>query len=195
MKKFTYLAIALSALFLTSCDDEDGFYNEKYIDVPNLVQVEAQDVYQVGDNMYIFADFSRYLDEPGFSTPLDIFQTTSGAQGFVFSYTFEREVSPGVWQPVSTTAQEMDVINGSVQAGSFVLATAVYDASDESYEYYAGFPLDVVGNYRISFGVNSDSTNEIELRSKTQGNNLFLNIISDTSQLDNSGFYHFTVTN
>lgn len=193
MKKLTYLALAFSVAFFTSCDDEDGFYNEKYIDVPNLITVDVQPAYSVGDYLYVQADFSRYLNEPGQETPLDIYQTTSGANGFVFSYTLEKESAPGTWQPVETSVEALDITNGTAQAGSFVLATAVYDTTDETYEYNAGFPLLSAGNYRLSFGVNSDSNTEIELRSKSQANKLFLNIISDTDQLTGGGYYEFTV--
>ncbi|MBD3580976.1 hypothetical protein [Flavobacterium selenitireducens] len=193
MKKFGYFALALSALFFSSCDDEDGFYNEKYIDVPNLVTVENQDVYLVGEFIYISADISRYQAEPGFATPLDLFETTSGATGFRFSYIVERETSAGVWQEVTVTAAQMLIDKGSVQASSYVLGTAQYDSSDESYEYRVGYPLTSAGNYRISFGVNSDAANLVELRSLTQGNNLFLNINSATTQLNPQGFYTFTV--
>lgn len=193
MKKLGYFALALSAVFFSSCDDEDGFYNEKYIDVPNLVQVEEQDVYLVGDFIYISADFSRYQAEPGFATPLDLFETTSAATGFRFSYIVEKELSAGVWQAVNTTNAQMIIDEGSVQASSYVLGTAVYNSSDESYEYNVGYPLLSAGNYRISFGVNSDATSRIELRSQTRGNNLFLNINSATTQLNPQGFYTFTV--
>lgn len=193
MKKLRYFALAACALFLTSCDDEDGFYNEKYVDIPNLVQIEQQDVYEAGDYLYVSADFSRFQNEPGFNTPLDLYRTTSGAAGFVFTYRFEKQNPDGQWVPVSTTTAGMLPVDGTVQASDFVLATATYNATDESYEFRAGFPLSQTGNYRLSFGVNSDSTNEIELRSRTQGNNLFLNIISDTNQLNGQGFYTFTV--
>jgi len=193
MKKLHYIAMAVSVLFLSSCDDEDGFYNEKYIAVPNLVAVQDQDVYLVGEHLFVAADFSRYQIEPGFASPLDLYQTTSGATGFRFSYIMEREITPGSWQAVSTTAQQMIINSGSVQASGYVLGTATYNAADESYEYEVGFPLAAAGNYRLSFGVNSDATNSIELRSLTQSNQLFLNINSATQQLNASGFYRFTV--
>lgn len=193
MKKISLLAIVLSSLFFTGCDDEDGFYNEKYVDTATLVTIDTQTEYAVGDFLYVSADFSRYLSEPGQSNPLDIYRTTSGAPGFVFSYLVEKESTPGVWTPVETTQNELNIVTGSAQAGGFVLGTAVYDATDESYEYQIGFPLESAGNYRISFGVNSTATNEIELRSQSPANKLFLNLISDTTQLNAAGFYTFTV--
>ncbi|RZJ67306.1 MAG: hypothetical protein EOO50_06060 [Flavobacterium sp.] len=191
MKKIKYFAFALSALLLTGCDDEDGFYNEKYVDVANLVSISTQPSYSVGEYIYVQADFSRYLEEPGQTTDLDIFTTTSGAPGFVFSYIIEKE-NGGVWTAVESTTNTLNIIDGTAQTGGFILATAVYDATDESYEYNIGFQLATAGNYRISFGVNSSSTNEIELRSKSPANKLFLNLISDTTQL-NGGYYTFTV--
>jgi len=193
MKKLRYFALGIAALLISSCDDEDGFYNEKYVDAVNLVEIAAEPDYAVGDYIYVTADISRYLAEPGFDTPLDIYLTTNGARGFVFSYILEKETSAGVWQSVNSTEETMIINAGTVQAGPYVLATAAYNAANERYQFNAGIPLATAGNYRLSFGVNSDATNEIELRSRTQGNNLFLNIISDTNQLNNQGYYTFTV--
>ncbi|RZJ72783.1 hypothetical protein [Flavobacterium sp.] len=192
-KKFTYIALAFSSLFMASCDDEDGFYNEKYANTGELVTIDIQPTYAVGDFLYVDADFGRYQSEEGFPQLLDIYETTSGAPGFVFTYLMEKESSPGIWTPVSTTLQQLQVNSGTAQAGNFVLGTALYNASDETYEYNVGYPLTSAGNYRLSFGVNSDSANKIELRSKTQGNKLFLNLISSTTQLTGGGFYTFTV--
>ena len=193
MKNLRYFAIAAAAMLFSSCDDEDGFYNETYIDLANLVQIEAEPSYSVGDYLTVRTDFSRFQPEPGFETPLDIYETTSGAPGFLFSYMLEKETSPGVWQPLELTGAQVEVFDGSVQLASYILATAAYDASDETYEYNAGILLSSTGNYRLSFGLNSDSTNKIELRSRTQGNNLFLNINSTTTQLNGQGYYTFTV--
>ncbi len=193
MKKFTYIALAFSALFLSACDDEDGFYNEKYANTGELVTIDIQPAYSVGELLYVEADFGRNLPEEGFPQLLDIYETTSGAPGFVFSYILEKETSAGVWQAVSINSNQLVIGAGSAQASSYVLGTAAYNPVDETYEYSVGYPLTSAGNYRLSFGVNSDSRNKIELRSRTQGNNLFLNLISSTTQLDGSGFYTFTV--
>lgn len=196
MKKIRYTLFALtaSAVLLMSCDgNDDGFYNEKYVDVPNLISIDAQPTYAIGDYLYVQSDFSRLLNEPGQPTPLDIFQTTGGAQGFVFTYTLEKQSGADAWSPVLIEPEMLDIVEGTAEASFFVLAHAIYNPLDETYQYNVGLPLLAAGQYRLSFGVNSDSNNQIELRSESEDNNLSLNIISSTSQLNGAGFYLFTV--
>jgi hypothetical protein len=195
MKKIQYfLCVLFAAALLAGCDnDDDGFYNEKYINAANLVSIDIQPSYTVGGYLFVKADFSNIIAEAGQVTPLDIYQTTHGATGFVFTYTLEKQIDGTTWAPVTIETSQLNVIKGSAQSGAFVLAKALYNASDLTYEYNVGLPLLAVGQYRLSFGVNSDSNTEIELRSDTQGNNLFLNIISTTAQLDSAGYYTFSV--
>ena len=84
MKKLHYIALAISALVFTGCDDEDGFYNEKYIDTGELITVDTQPTFAVGDFLYVDADFSRYVPEQGQSSDLDVFQTTMALWAFSF---------------------------------------------------------------------------------------------------------------
>ncbi len=192
-RSLSFLAFAAILFFQSSCEDEDGFYNERYLDTDELVTIIEQPDYNVGQNIYVSADFPAIIDEPGQTTPLDLFASSGGAQAFTFSYTLEKETTPQNWTPVEISTSQLDVVNGSAVSGSFVLADAEYNSSDESYEYYVGLPLASSGNYRLSFGVNSDATDKIELRSKSSGNELFLNLISSNSQLNQQGYYTFTV--
>lgn len=187
---------ALAACFyaFTSCDDEeDGFYNERYMETTQLVEIQTQPGYSVGDYLFVTADISRYLQEIGQPDPLDIFTTTGGAEEFTFTYRLEKRQSDDTFQPVVLETNDLEIISGTAQSTDFVVANAVYNTLLETYVYHVGMPLLEPGQYRFSYGVNSDAVDKVELRSRSQGNNLNLNIISHTTQLNNQGFYTFTV--
>lgn len=191
MKKLQYIVLFAVALLVSNCDtNDDGFYNNVFVDVPNLVAIDAHpSTYTVGEKLYISADFSRYLSDGAL---LDVFQTT-GATQFAFSYVIEKQTSASTWDVVSVNDSQLDIVKGSAQNGSYVYGICEYNTVDETYEYRVGFPLLSTGTYRLSFGYNSSSTTEVELRSLSPATRLILNINSSISGLDASGFYHFTV--
>lgn len=191
MKKIQYIVLIVVAFLVSNCDsNDDGFYNNVFVDVPNLVAIDAHPTtYTVGEKLYISADFSRYLSDGAL---LDIFQTT-GATQFAFSYVIEKQTTANTWDVVSVNDSQLDIVKGSAQNGSYVYGICNYNSADETYEYRVGFPLLSAGTYRLSFGYNSSSTTEVELRSLSPATRLILNINSSISGLDASGFYHFTV--
>ncbi len=192
MKKLHYIVLIAVACLTASCDtDDDGFYNNVFVDVPNLVVMDAHPTtYSVGEKLFITADFSRYLDE-GANT-LDVFQTT-GATEFAFSYVIEKQLSATEWEVVTVSDSQLDIVRGNAQNGSYVYAIAEYNAANEMYEYRMGFPLLSAGTYRLSYGYNSDSLNSVELRSLSPATRLILNINSAVSGLDSNAYYNFTV--
>ena len=179
------------AILVSNCDtDDDGFYNNVFVDVPNLVTIDPHaPTYTVGEKLYVSADFSRYLSDGAL---LDIFQTT-GATQFAFSYVIEKQVDVTNWEVVTVNDSQLDIIKGDAQNGSYVYGICEYNTTDETYEYRVGFPLLSAGTYRMSFGYNSDSLDRVELRSLSPATRLFLNISSAISGLDGNGFYNFSV--
>ena len=191
MKKIHYIVLIVMALLVSNCDtNDDGFYNNVFVDIPNLVSIEAHSsTYTVGEKLYIDADFSRYLSDGAL---LDIYQTT-GATQFAFSYVIEKQISTTEWEVVTVNDSQLDIVKGDAQNGSYVYGICEYNATDESYEYRVGFPLLTAGNYRMSFGYNSDSPDTVELRSLSPSTRLILNINSLITVLDANGYYNFTV--
>lgn len=191
MKKLHYIILIAVAFLVADCDtNDDGFYNNVFADIPNLVAIEAHpSTYTVGEKLYINADFSRYLSDGAL---LDIYQTT-GATEFAFSYVIEKQINASTWEVVSVSDSQLDIVKGNAQNGSYVYGICEYNTVDQTYEYRVGFPLLTAGTYRLSFGYNSDSTNEVELRSLSPATRLILNINSVVSGLDTGGYYHFTV--
>lgn len=176
-----------------ACDtNDDGFYNEVYVDIPNLVTVQSMPITS-GQHLYVSATFSRFLVEPGHSSPLDIYETTGGAPGFSFTYVLEKKQGPE-WQPVQVSPNMLDVQDGSLEANPFFLiAHSEYRAETEMYRYNIGIQLETPGEYRLHFNADADPKRQAELRSESVGNNLKLNISSTVEQLDVNGFYSFTV--
>lgn len=192
MKKLHYILLITVGLLVSNCDtNDDGFYNNVYTTIPNLVVMDAHPTtYNVGENLYITADFSRYLNEG--STILDAYETT-GATDFTFSYLIEKQDGSGNWQSVSVNDNQLDVVRGTAQNNPYVLGTCEYNAVNEMYEYRVGFPLLTAGTYRLSYGYNSSAVDVVEMRSSSPPKRLVLNINSVLSGVDSEGFYHFTV--
>ena len=190
MKKLHYIVLFAVSILVSNCDtNDDGFYNNVFVDIPNLVALDAHaTTYTVGEKLYISADFSRYLSDGAL---LDIFKTT-GATEFTFSYVIEKQVG-AIWEVVSVNDSQLDIVKGNAQNGAYVYGICEYNTVDETYEYRVGFPLLTTGNYRLSYGYNSDSNNSVELRSESPATRLILNINSVVSGLNASGYYNFTV--
>lgn len=192
MKKIQYILLITVAILVSNCDtDDDGFYNNVFVDVPNLVAIDPHSSnYAVGEKLYVSADFSRYLPN-GIGT-LDTFHTT-GATEFAFSYVIEKQINAMTWEVVTVNDSQLDIVKGDAQNGSYVYGICIYNPADESYEYRVGFPLLSAGTYRLSFGYNSDSLDSVELRSVSPATRLILNIDSEITGLNSDGFYTFTV--
>ena len=191
MKKIHYILLIAVAFLVSNCDtNDDGFYNNVFVDIPNLVSIEAHSsTYTVGEKLYIDADFSRYLSDGAL---LDIYKTTVATQ-FAFSYVIEKQISATEWEVVTVNDSQLEIVKGDAQNGSYVYGICEYNATDESYEYRVGFPLFTAGTYRMSFGYNSDSKDTVELRSLSPATRLILNINSLITGLDANGYYNFTV--
>lgn len=190
MKKLHYILLIAVALLVSNCDtNDDGFYNNVFVDIPNLVAIEAHPpTYTVGEKLYVDADFSRYLSDGAL---LDIYQST-GATQFAFSYIIEKQVGTA-WEVVSVNDNQLDIVKGNAQNGSYVYGICEYNTVDQTYEYRVGFPLLSAGTYRLSFGYNSDSLNKVELRSLSPATRIIMNINSLVTGLDANGYYNFTV--
>lgn len=195
MKKLQYLFYGAMATILMAadCSNKDSeFYNDVYINAPELVDVEQQGTFNTGDIIWVNTNnFSRFLNEQGQSTPVDVYKTSGGAVTFTFSYLLEKENTSGAWDliPVDNLVQS-DL--GNTFGGDFVLAQAIYDAASQQYEYRGGIRLQTAGRYRLSFGYNNGVTSNVVLTSDSINNNLFVNISSYCSDVA-SGYYYFTV--
>lgn len=195
MKKIHYLALLLLALLVSNCDtNDDGFYLNKFMDASGLVTIAPHSsTYALNEKLYVKVNIPRLLPEAGQSNLLDIV-TTTGAEQFTFSYIIEKQNGSN-WDVVSVNDSSLDIIKGAAINGAFVYGGCNYNTSSQSYEYEVGFPLENsgIGNYRLSFGYNSDTTGSVELRSQSSVAHVILNLNSAITGLDGYGYYNFTV--
>ncbi|WP_309642566.1 hypothetical protein [Flavobacterium sp.] len=189
---FFFVALA-TILMAADCSNKDSeFYNDVFVSAPNLVTVTRSAIPE-DQGVYVIATIPKLLNVTTMTHPLDIYQTTGGAAKLNFSYELEKE-NAGAWDYVEITNAQIQVTKGAAQVDSFVFASTIYNTVTQSYEYQAGLQALPAGNYRLSFGYNSDANNIVELRSESINNNLFLNLNSpNTTDLDGSGYYHFTI--
>lgn len=195
MKKLQYLFYGAMATMLMAadCSNKDSeFYNDVYINVPELVDVEEQASYNTGDVIWVNTNnFSRFVNEQGQANPLDVYKTSGGARTFTFSYLLEKQNASGQWDLVPVDHLVVTDLGNTV-GGDFVLAQAIYDGELRKYEYRGGITLQTAGNYRLSFGYNNSLSSNVVLTSDSIDNNLFVNINSFCSDVS-SGYYSFTV--
>lgn len=190
--KITFLLIVFVFGF-TACDtNDDDFYNTAYVSIPNLVQIQTQTTYYADSNIYISAYINRLLPEPNQTNLLDIRKTTNNAPSFSFSYLLEKKVGND-WILVDASFPNIDLNLGKFETGSFYNATALFDSANDRYEFLCGIKLTSAGQYRLSFGYNSEATDLVELQSNSNNGDIILNINSKISGLDADGYYNFTV--
>jgi hypothetical protein len=192
--KFKYI-LPLFVIFLACDSDDDGFYNNVYVQAEGLVDLELQDVYQVGETFFVNAQIPRLIPEPGFDELLDVRATTGNAPTFEFTFYLERKNANGEWEVVDVTNDfvQDDGDPGIGLAGSFVQSILEYDDSDEEYQFRGGLELKQAGDYRLNFSNTSKYSNKVAINSNSVNNNIVLKIYSTSSDLDNSGFHLFTV--
>ncbi|WP_447637153.1 hypothetical protein [Flavobacterium microcysteis] len=184
--KILFLAI-IGMAAVTGCGDDDEFYNSKNTSIPNLITIEHQNSYAVGDVLWVNTNFSRYQPEPNQTTPLDIFKTTGGAS-FSFAYGLEKKTG-AIWTPIDIRTVIKD--QGNAVTDFFVIAESIYEPISENYKFRAGIPLSEAGEYRLIFGLAEVS--QLELSSNNNNSeNTFLTIQTTANNLT-AGYYNFTV--
>ena len=185
--QYFFLVALGTVLMAADCSNKDSeFYNDVFVSVPDLVKV----VQPSSQSIDIDATFSRFVD--GQAHPLDIYKSTGGAAQYNFTYELEK-VNNGTWSIVEITDTMLTIEKGLAVSGSFVYGSSVYNSANQFYEYRVGLKSLTPGNYRLSFGYNSTSTTDVELRSESLGSNLYLNLNSPYSALDAGGYYTFTI--
>jgi hypothetical protein len=192
-KKLFFILFLGSILSFTSCDtDDEGFFNSEFLTIPNLVNIPSQNEFNVNEYIYVTATINNLQPIPNSTSLLDIRKSTGNATNFDFTYVIEK-LDGTDWIPLTLSNQDVLINSGAIVAGDFVTAIAEYNTNESAYKYNVGIQLKSSGQYRLSFGYNSLDAVNVELRSNSIANNLFLNISSPVTNLDSSGFFKFTV--
>ncbi|WDO12154.1 hypothetical protein MH928_12550 [Flavobacterium sp. WW92] len=189
MKNIKNLLLAIIGLALfAGCGDDDEFYNSKYLSLPNLIAIEHQNSFAVGDMLWVNTNFSRYQPEPNQTTPLDLFRTTGGAS-FSFVYGLEKKTGTDTWTQLDI--QNIIEDEGDAVVNYFVIAESIYDPASQNYKFRAGIPLTQAGEYRLVFGFTEVSQLELSSNNSTS-EDTFLTIQTTANNVS-GGYYNFTV--
>lgn len=180
MKKIKILfLLVLSGLSFISCKSDDEFYNAAYLSVPNIISIDTQPSYTLGDNLTFHAEFSRYLPETGQSNLLDVYKT-SGATSFGFAYRLEKQTASG-WSTVFGDDNEYTPLD------------VPYVAATEKYKRDYFVALTASGNYRLSFGQSYTGNLSTDIISNNPDNKTLVHITTNPIGIDSQGYYYFTV--
>lgn len=194
MKILQYLSLFTGATLLMAadCSNKDSeFYNDVFINTPdNIVVIEPSPTFDLGSEYQISATFSKDINEANQPGKLDVYKTSGGAQSFAFSFLIEKEKPNGEWELISPTINTFD---GTADAGEFVFAHSEYEAGNAQYKFKTAVQLNDTGNFRLSFGYDGLPSKTVILRSDSLDNNLYVNLYSICTALDESGYYYYTV--
>ncbi|MFY7743196.1 MAG: hypothetical protein ACOVQR_11135 [Flavobacterium sp.] len=191
MKKSILFYILLLLPILNSCSKEDEeFFNAVYTTIPNLVTVEVQSNYNVNDVLWLNTNnFSRYLNQPNQTTPLDVFKTTR-SNYFIFTYRLEKKINESEWENVSV-GNNFIAEKGRITTNVYVSGYADFNATTNQYEHRGGIRLTQPGDYRLIFFDGYNGSN-FDLISDSANNFTFLTI--NTTAVNLSGTtYNFKV--
>lgn len=196
MKKtlqYFFLMAMGTVLMAADCSNKDSeFYNDVFVSSPELVSVSTDNTVAGSPMIVVEADIDNLLTVTGHARKLDIYKTTGGANKLEFSYEIEK-INGSEWIPISIQDSQLTVDRGQAFGGDFVLGKCVLNSAQDAYEFKTKLSGLTPGSYRLSFGYNSLSTTNVEFRSESTGNNLFLNLNSRYSALDGGGYYPFTI--
>jgi hypothetical protein len=191
MKAIKYICfVAMATLLMAAdCSNKDSeFYNDVFVTTPVQFTVNS-----TGQTLEIATSIPRRLEPTSLANPLDIYRTTGGATQLIFSYELEKQNTDGSWEFIEFTQSNISQISGQSEFGSFVVGAAVYDVSEENYDYQAVIQGLSAGSYRLSFGYNSTASGIVEFRSNSINNNLFLNLNSPVSFFNSGDYFTFSI--
>lgn len=186
--KLFFLPVVVLLMF-SRCGNDDEFYNSKYLMIPNLIEIEHQEIYTVGDIFWLNTHFSKLLQEENQTTLLDIYKTTGGAS-FGFVYGIEKKNADNTWTMLNV-GESAIIDNGNLEGNYYNVAESIYDPVSETYKFRAGFPLTETGEYRTFFGYSPVSY--LELSSNNDNEKETFVAIKTTANNMTDGFYYFSV--
>lgn len=193
MKKAKYLVMIMSlSLLLTSTTCEDDNFYDKSIKIDNLIDVETNPNYNVGDIIYVNSLFSRYLPEEGYSNFLDIYKTT-GSNKFGFNISLFKKDASNDWilEDLSQTTLldkgeiRFNTINNYYDKNCL----PVLNTSNNNYEFRVGIKLLDPGEYELSINT---ILSPIDIKNKVNLE-IFTTIDGFNDDLNNDYSYTFIV--
>ncbi|WP_298478985.1 hypothetical protein [uncultured Maribacter sp.] len=152
MKK---VIIGFSMLFLAvlgmqcSPPDDDVYWNNVEVEIKDAIKVENKANYIVGDTLFFELNFSRYLEEEGYSNLLDIYET-SGVDEFTYSFgLLKYSAFSDIYEGVNIDDQYIIAEKGLI--GDYSQPSAILNSNKDTYESRIGIILKEEGEYQLDF--------------------------------------------
>ncbi len=154
-KEFTMKKIVICLIMgivLIGCYSSDDYYDRTVrLQVRDVITFTNDKEYQVGDTLRFEVAFSRYLNEDGFSSPLDVFETT-GAEAF--SYGFDLYQYSDFSKRFEPIFLDSELVIGSKGEGSYYFGNGVVAELNETRDTYVsevGVVLVESGTFQLDF--------------------------------------------
>lgn len=184
---FNCILTVISIGLFHSCSEPDSdspAYSNINVNSANLIQIETVSSYKLNDLIYINANFSRYLPEDGFDDLLDIFKTTNSNE-YTFYFSLEKKSAYDTWNQINF-GDKIVVDKGKSYSSYYDVGICVFNPENNKYEFRAGLPLLETGQFRLQIDreLNPVYTNHTKIP---------IYIYTTISQVDNQGYYNFTV--
>ena len=149
MRKIVALLLSILGLFLWGCYSDDD-YQFVQLRIQDSLSLENEKNYVVGDTIFFELNFSRYLDEDGFSNKLDVFETT-GALSFHYPMVLEKFSPQANGDTQIIVANNLIVEEKGRLVDDFNTLSALLNEEQDLYESRIGIILAETGNFRFSF--------------------------------------------
>jgi hypothetical protein len=149
MKKLS--VCLLLTILLYSCYSDD--YNDNSsitLELEDAFVLENQDNYVVGDTIFVNLNFSRYLDEEGYSNLLDIYESTGAER---FNYDLELEKYSAIsnnYVRVSISSEYVFAEKGEYTETNGQV-TALLNPDQDVYESRVGIIMAEPGTFKFNF--------------------------------------------
>ncbi|AZQ60064.1 hypothetical protein EJ994_15120 [Maribacter sp. MJ134] len=150
MKTKKFILLAGIGILLQSCfsyDDEGG---TRYVELQltDAFNFENDKNYSVGDTIFVELNFSRYLEEEGFSNLLDVYESTDSEE---FFYPLELLKYSAISDSyVFTEIADRFIFAEKGTVEEFYGATARLNDARDTYESRIGIILAEEGSYRLN---------------------------------------------
>ena len=146
-KAYLFISVVVLVLLLgCSFDDDNRFIN---LEIQDALVFDNNENYSVGDTLYIELNFSRYLDEEGFSNKLDVFES-SGIVSFEYDdiSLFKFSESDNRFQIATLAPEFLFAEKGSIDDSGIV--SVELNMETAQYESRIGVILQEVGRFSFS---------------------------------------------
>lgn len=148
MKNTARILLIGFSLFLIGCHSRDDIYYLREVEITDAFVFENAENYVVGDTIFFDLNFSRYLEEEGYSNLLDIYETT-GAEEFNYSFRFSKFSDfSNSYIPINIAEDFVFAEKGKV-SGQSSAAKAVLNDTQTMYESRIGIILAETGDFNF----------------------------------------------